>query len=87
MNLAGIPTLRSSDLSGLMSADVEGVSPLEILNLNNTGIDDEAGVYLGSCTELGTLELAGTRVTSEPECCARVEPELTPDRGGSSRHP
>lgn len=65
MNLAGIPSLRSSDLSGLMSTDVEGVSPLETLILNNTGIDDEAAIYLGSCVELGTLELAGTRVTRE----------------------
>ena len=48
-----------------MSTDVEGVSPLETLILNNTGIDDEAAIYLGSCVELGTLELAGTRVTRE----------------------
>jgi len=87
VNLAGIPSLRSSDLSGLLSRDVEGVCPLEALILNNTGIDDEAAVYLGGCTELGTLELAGTRVTRKRGCCACVEPGLTPDRGGSSHHP
>ncbi|CAL1695972.1 unnamed protein product [Somion occarium] len=65
LNMAGIPSLRSSDLEGL-PPDLAGEdSPrLKTLILNNTSIDDTAAPYLSSCTCLETLELAGTKVTS-----------------------
>jgi len=49
-----------------MPGDAEqGSSPLQILILNNTGVGDEAALYISSCLSLGTLELAGTKFTSK----------------------
>ena len=42
----------------------DGPPRLEYLNLNNTPVDDNAVPFLSSCTNLKTLELAGTKVTS-----------------------
>ncbi|KAF9455704.1 hypothetical protein BDZ94DRAFT_1179407 [Collybia nuda] len=65
LNLAGIPWLQSADLAGLAPADYNvDASRLETLILNNTGIDDEAGVYISSCPSLASLGLAGTKITS-----------------------
>lgn len=65
LNLAGIPSLRSSDLIGLMPTDaIHDLSVIEMLILNNTGIDDDVAPYIASCPLLRTLEVAGTRVTS-----------------------
>ncbi|KAG6842505.1 hypothetical protein C0991_000031 [Blastosporella zonata] len=63
LNLAGIHAICSSDLAGLVSTDTDPVSPLETLNLNNTAIDDEAGVYIAACPSLKTLAVAGTKIT------------------------
>ena len=64
--MASIPSLRSDHLEGLLVDDItEGVSQLRMLNLNNTAIDDEAMPYISSCAQLETLELSGTKVTSE----------------------
>lgn len=65
LNLASIPSLRSADLAGLLTDDInDGGSPLETLILNNTGVDDEAGIYITVCKRLRTLAIAGTRFTS-----------------------
>ncbi|KAF8078433.1 RNI-like protein [Lyophyllum atratum] len=65
LNLASIPSLRSHDLVGLLPTEANSISPLETLILNNTGIDDEAGLYLAACSSLTTLAVAGTKMTSE----------------------
>ncbi|GLB36334.1 hypothetical protein LshimejAT787_0306220 [Lyophyllum shimeji] len=87
LNLAGIHSLRSSDLVGLVPTEASGVSPLETLILNNTGIDDEAGLYLAACPHLRTLAVAGTKMTSEGlfqviDSCPKLENlDLTSCRG------
>ncbi|TBU65000.1 hypothetical protein BD310DRAFT_296609 [Dichomitus squalens] len=64
LNLSGILHLRPSHLEGLApDGPEEGPPRLEYLNLNNTPVDDNAIPYLSACTNLKTLELAGTRVT------------------------
>ena len=40
------------------------ISPLKVLILNNTGIGDDAALYIGSCEELETLGVASTKFTS-----------------------
>jgi hypothetical protein len=47
-----------------MSSDTGDAPLLETLILNNTGIDDEAAVFIGNCSSLETLAVAGTRMTS-----------------------
>ncbi|KAF5377530.1 hypothetical protein D9615_005240 [Tricholomella constricta] len=87
LNLAGIHSLHSSDLIGLVPTEANGVSPLETLMLNNTGIDDEAGLYLATCSSLQTLAVAGTKLTSEGifpiiDACEKLENlDLTSCRG------
>ncbi|KAF8526446.1 RNI-like protein [Gautieria morchelliformis] len=74
LNLAGIPRLKSSDLVGLLplregdedsAAEEDSTayapSPLHTLVLNNTDVGDAAVTYIASCTELSTLEIAGTK--------------------------
>lgn len=64
LNLARIPSLRSSDLAGLIPED--GVySSLEDLVLSNTGVDDDASPYIACCPSLETLDITGTKFTSE----------------------
>lgn len=46
-----------------MSSEVGDTPLLETLILNNTGIDDEAAVFIGNCSYLETLAVAGTRMT------------------------
>ncbi|KIL70648.1 hypothetical protein M378DRAFT_476159 [Amanita muscaria Koide BX008] len=66
LNMAGIPNLRSTDLAGLLPESVRDDSPaIETFILNNTGIDDEAGVYISACDHLQTLAVAGTRITRD----------------------
>jgi hypothetical protein len=65
LNLASIPCLRSADLAGLLTDEInDGGSTLETLILNNTGVDDEAGIYISICKRLKMLAIAGTRFTS-----------------------
>jgi hypothetical protein len=65
LNLAGIKSLRSSDLAGLVAEDVDLSSPmLEVLTLDNTDLDDDASAFLASCSSLRILSLAGTKFTS-----------------------
>lgn len=62
--MAGIPSLRSSDLEGLLQTDAdETLSPLRVLVLNNTGVDDGIAPFISACAVLETLELASTKVT------------------------
>lgn len=63
MNLAGIPSLRSFHLGGLTPSETDDTPLLETLILNNTGIDDDAAVCIGTCSSLETLAVAGTRMT------------------------
>ncbi|KAL7285263.1 hypothetical protein ACG7TL_000357 [Trametes sanguinea] len=67
LNLAGITSLRSSDLEGLAHPDEveEGAPQLVHLNLNNTSVDDTAAPYISACVNLQTLEVAGTKFTSK----------------------
>ncbi|KAI0757062.1 hypothetical protein C8Q80DRAFT_1265045 [Daedaleopsis nitida] len=66
LNLAGITSLRSSHLEGLAHPDTveDGPPRLVHLNLNNTSVDDTAAPSLASCTQLQTLELAGSKFSS-----------------------
>ncbi|KAH9946678.1 RNI-like protein [Amylocystis lapponica] len=86
--MAGIPSLRSSDLVGLLPDEEDRtLSPLQILNLNNTAIDDDATPYISSCPALQTLSLAGTKVTNAglypviDACVHLAELDLTSCRG------
>ncbi|PFH54649.1 hypothetical protein AMATHDRAFT_185367 [Amanita thiersii Skay4041] len=64
LNLAGIPSLHSADLAGLLTnTGCQEEPSLEVFNLNNTGVDDEAGIYISSCIHLRSLYVAGTRFT------------------------
>ncbi|ESK85299.1 scf e3 ubiquitin ligase complex f-box protein grra [Moniliophthora roreri MCA 2997] len=88
LNLSGIYSLRSDDLSGLLRIEDNNSPPVvERLLLNHTRIDDEASPYLGSCHNLITLEVAGTKLTSEGlfpilDGCPQLEHlELTSCRG------
>lgn len=57
--------MRSSQLEGLLALDDEhDSSPLQVLVLNNTDVDDAAAPWLASCAELRILEVAGTKFTS-----------------------
>jgi hypothetical protein len=47
-----------------MSTEGDG-SPLEILILNNTAIDDDSVPFISSCTRLKSLEVAGTKFTGK----------------------
>ncbi|KAI0724492.1 hypothetical protein C8T65DRAFT_798165 [Cerioporus squamosus] len=89
LNLAGITSLRSSDLEGLTHPDGadEGPPQLMQLNLNNTAVDDSAAPYISACIHLQTLELAGTKFRSAGlfpiiDACERLENlDLTSCRG------
>ncbi|KAJ8084219.1 hypothetical protein PM082_002986 [Marasmius tenuissimus] len=66
LNLSGIPSIRSDDLTGLMSEDAnEPASPLERLLLNQTAIDDAASPFISCCRNLVSLEVSGTKLTNE----------------------
>jgi len=66
LNLAGIPALRSRDLAGLLPSDEDpNPSGLEFLVLNNTSVDDDSASFIACCPELKTLEVVGTKFTSE----------------------
>ncbi|KAI6044994.1 hypothetical protein EDC04DRAFT_2637950 [Pisolithus marmoratus] len=65
LNLSGLSYLRSEDLCGLMAETSEEDPPrLQELNLNHTGVGDEAAPYISCCPSLASLELAGTKITS-----------------------
>ena len=65
LDLACLPHLHSIDLVGLLPTDADPKhSPLETLILDNTGIDDDAAVFISSCPMLKSLEVAGTKITS-----------------------
>lgn len=67
LDLAGVKRLRSADLAGLVSENLDDGQPaLEVLTLDNTDIDDDAAPFLTVCTSLRTLGLSGTKVTSAP---------------------
>ncbi|KAK0208562.1 RNI-like protein [Desarmillaria ectypa] len=66
LNLSSISSLRSSDLAGLMpTSEDDEPSALQTLMLNNTGVNDEAALFISCCPELATLELAGTKITND----------------------
>ncbi|KAI8995566.1 hypothetical protein BD414DRAFT_479902 [Trametes punicea] len=89
LNLAGITSLRSSDLEGLAHPDDLNEGPPQVvqLNLNNTSVDDTAAPYISACAHLQILELAGTKFTSAGlfpiiDACERlVKLDLTSCRG------
>jgi hypothetical protein len=63
--MAGVPKLISSDLRGLLVDEGGGPSPLEVLILNNTSVDDDAAPFISGCPSLRVLELASTKFTSK----------------------
>ncbi|TFY56405.1 hypothetical protein EVG20_g8934 [Dentipellis fragilis] len=89
LNLAGITSLRSSDLEGLsIESNVGGEAPrLEELNLNNTKVDDDSAEYISQCASLVSLEVAGSKMTSEGlhiivDACTRLRKlDVTSCRG------
>ncbi|KAF7437001.1 hypothetical protein PC9H_003835 [Pleurotus ostreatus] len=87
LNLSGVMYLRSSDLAGLMPDDDEEPSSLEVLNLNNTAVDDQAAIFISTCPYLHTLEVQGTKFTSDGlftiiDACTRLARlDLTSCRG------
>ncbi|KAF5382968.1 hypothetical protein D9757_006365 [Collybiopsis confluens] len=87
LNLSGISSLRSGALAGLVPDEGMASCAVENLVLNNTGIDDEAGVYIACCPNLVTLEVEGTKLTSEVlfpviDACPRLQVlNLTSCRG------
>ncbi|EGO29367.1 hypothetical protein SERLADRAFT_412899 [Serpula lacrymans var. lacrymans S7.9] len=93
LNLAGVSSLRSADLRGLLEyndgEDGRRTPTLEHLVLTNTGIDDEAAPYIAACSSLAILELGGTKITSAGlfpiiDACPRLEKlDLTSCRGVS----
>ena len=67
-----IPSLRSSDLDGLLQESVEDGPPkIQVLLLNNTAVDDDAEPFISACTELENLAVGGTKFTSELEVSIR----------------
>ncbi|KAK0198662.1 RNI-like protein [Armillaria mellea] len=88
LNLSSIPSLRSSDLTGLMPTfEDDEPSALQTLMLNNTGVDDDVAPFISCCPELATLELAGTKITDDglfpiiDACPKLVNLDLTSCRG------
>ncbi|KAH9898467.1 RNI-like protein [Cubamyces lactineus] len=89
LNLAGITSLRSSDLEGLAHPDGldDGPPQLLHLNLNNTSVDDTSAPYISACVHLQALELASTKFSSAGlfpiiDACERlVKLDLTSCRG------
>lgn len=87
LNLSGIHNLRSFHLAGLVPTEDHKASLLETFILNNTGIDDEASLYLSTCFSLRSLSVAGTKLTSEGvlpiiDSCSKLENlDLTSCRG------
>ena len=66
LNLSGVTALRSFNLEGLLADDIDAAeSPLRVLSLNNTSIDDSAAPYISTCRSLETLEVGGTRLTGK----------------------
>jgi hypothetical protein len=66
LNLSGVASLRSRQLESLLADDLDSpISPLRVLMLNKTGIDDTAAPYISMCRSLETLEVGGTKLTSE----------------------
>ncbi|KDQ20323.1 hypothetical protein BOTBODRAFT_27744 [Botryobasidium botryosum FD-172 SS1] len=68
LNLGGIPRLTSVDLRGLYYAHAElsqAPSPLTLLALSGTSVDDVAASFIGACTSLDALELANTKFTND----------------------
>lgn len=64
--MAGIPLLHSSALEGLVPETVEqGPPQLRTLDLNYTGVDDEAAHFISSCASLQTLKVGSTKFTSK----------------------
>lgn len=77
LNLGGVPNLSSQDLRGLLpnQDETSDVNPtptprLESLTLSNTGVDNEAAIYISTCRNLEALALENTRFTS---CVASIE--------------
>jgi hypothetical protein len=64
--------MRSSDLNTLEDGTMTSAPALEELILNNTVIDDDAAPYISACTDLRTLEVAGTKFTRQisSRCCS-----------------
>ncbi|KAJ3553179.1 hypothetical protein NM688_g3753 [Phlebia brevispora] len=93
LNLAGITSLRSSDLEGLPAEELgQPHAAVQTLILNNTSVDDSAAPFIASCDSLQTLELSGTKLTSEGldeilDACVHLENlNLTSCRGVDVAH-
>jgi hypothetical protein len=66
LNLAGIQSLRSAALAGLVPETAEqGPPQLRSLILNYTNVNDEAAPFISCCVSLQSLEVGGTKFTSK----------------------
>ncbi|KII93332.1 hypothetical protein PLICRDRAFT_171104 [Plicaturopsis crispa FD-325 SS-3] len=88
LNLASLPGLRSSYLDGLAPMGPDDTpSPLEILDLSNSAVDDDAVPYISSCPSLRILNIGSTGFTKEGifqilDACPMIEQlNLTSCRG------
>ncbi|KIM84624.1 hypothetical protein PILCRDRAFT_390629 [Piloderma croceum F 1598] len=88
LNLAGIQSLRSASLAGLVPDTAEqGPPQLCSLILNHTNVDDEAAPFISCCVSLGTLGVGSTKFTSAGllpiiDACTKLEKlDLTSCRG------
>jgi len=88
LSLAGLQSMRSAALAGLMPSTIEqGPPQLRSLILNYTNVDDEAAPFIACCTSLGTLGLGSTKFTREGlfpiiDACTKLEKiDLTSCRG------
>ncbi|KAI0078943.1 RNI-like protein [Panus rudis PR-1116 ss-1] len=87
LNMANITNLSSPHLEGLLAEDEQGPPRLRTLILNNTSVGDDAAPYISACSELNTLELAGTKFSSVGlfpiiDACTKLEQlNLTSCRG------
>ncbi|TFK76922.1 RNI-like protein [Pluteus cervinus] len=66
LNFAGILSLRSSDLAGLVSetGNPDDRPAIETLVLTKTGVDDDSTAFLICCQALKSLNVSGTKLTS-----------------------
>jgi len=88
LNLAGLQSMRSAALVGLVPETIEqGPPQLRSLILNHTNVDDEAAPFIACCISLETLGLGSTKFTNTGifpiiDACTKLENlDLTSCRG------
>jgi hypothetical protein len=66
LNFENVPSLRSDDLEGLLPTTPNDLpSPIRVLNLARTSVDDDATIYIAACNDLEVLNVSGTKIGRE----------------------